>query len=394
MALLNCNVCGGNALREFFRQESVPTSQTPVLPSKVCEEKVGALRMVACGDCTHIFNAAFHIGLDKELYSEDFAASLPTSPGYIKRYQEILQWIFKSDGPFKTVVEIGGGDFTFSKLLLEKGVEKIVVYEPSNAFKNNSAQIEHIQDYFSANTLPKTLPKVDLIVLRHILEHVVEPRSIIRSMAEILTPGAKIYIEVPNVGNILQEKRTYDFFYEHVNYFSVEVLSSLLREEGFEISRVQEWVGGQHFGILATRSSTTTKRIPVGAEIKLTKTTLLNEFQEYVLKFQEQYQEFFKTHPGTAIYGAGAHAITVINMLGLGPSHVPCLFDLNPHKNGRLSPVSHIPIHQPSIERLKKTSEIIVIAPLHQTEIHEQLRSTYAFKGRIFGTEPSLQQLS
>jgi hypothetical protein len=94
-----------------------------------------------------------------------------------------------------------------------------------------------------------------------------------------------------------------------------------------------------------------------------------------------------------AIYGAGNHAIAVTVLLELGPAQIGCLFDLDDLKAGKFSPMSHIEIRKPSPEALAAFDTIIIIAALHQKEIHNQIRQRYAFQGKLVGTHPKVDTL-
>ena len=75
--------------------------------------------------------------------------------------------------------------------------------------------------------------KFDTITLFHVLEHLAEPRNVIKKMYEILNYGGHLVIEVPN----LESKRTSPtnhFFAAHLAYYTSLSLAALL-EEYFEI---------------------------------------------------------------------------------------------------------------------------------------------------------------
>ena len=59
----------------------------------------------------------------------------------------------------------------------------------------------------------------DGIVLRHVLEHVVDPVAFLGGLLESNGGEGRIYIEVPCLDWIVRHDAWFDIFYEHVNYF-------------------------------------------------------------------------------------------------------------------------------------------------------------------------------
>ncbi len=85
--------------------------------------------------------------------------------------------------------------------------------------------------------------RYDLVIMFHVLEHVLDPRSVLAACRHVLEDGALLYISVPNDFSLLQDvavnslNLTQWWFQppRHVNYFSHTSLVSLLKAEGYEI---------------------------------------------------------------------------------------------------------------------------------------------------------------
>lgn len=84
------------------------------------------------------------------------------------------------------------------------------------------------QDFFTGN-LESIDISFDLIILNHVLEHVFEPRELLRKITNILAPEGYVVIVVPSY-----EKAQSDFYFlEHVAHYSKTTLNQLLSQNGF-----------------------------------------------------------------------------------------------------------------------------------------------------------------
>lgn len=85
-----------------------------------------------------------------------------------------------------------------------------------------------------------------IVTMKHVLEHTPDPRSALRDVRRILTPGGALFIAVPHGGNrkVRSQPQTYQYFVparhgrEHFVYYTPETMTRLLSEEGFAVRRV------------------------------------------------------------------------------------------------------------------------------------------------------------
>ena len=87
--------------------------------------------------------------------------------------------------------------------------------------------------------LPQMERGLDLIVLSHVLEHLLDPHTILRLIHASLAPGGVLYIEVPNIpveSLLLYPDHVWAprFDEPHITFFSVSTLRNLLESAGFE----------------------------------------------------------------------------------------------------------------------------------------------------------------
>ena len=384
----NCLVCQSEHLREVFKVNALPLVQTPINDLNV-SEIFGDLDIVQCQHCSLIYNRAFNSAMLNKIYTENYSSGIPNTPKMLEKFQKIIdETILKKNIKNQCAMEIGASDFAFSELLLERGASKVIAFEPSNLFQPEDPRIHHVNGLFSPGKIPGNPEEIGLIVMRHVLEHIPEPINVIKQIASIAQRGLKLYIEVPNAKDIIENKRFYEFFYEHVTYFSPELLTKILKKYGFTTHTVNYLVNGQHFGILCEKTEAVTSEPLVIEPVEALPD--VEGFKTYTERFLQKLHEVINSYDKIAIYGAGAHGIGVASFLEIDNKQVECFLDLNQMKAGKYSPKTHIPITIPDKEKLQKLDAIVIIAPLHQDAIAADLRGKFAFTKDIWGTYPDV----
>ena len=80
--------------------------------------------------------------------------------------------------------------------------------------------------------------RFDLVTLWEVLEHIVDPGSLLNEISRVLRPGGILLILVPNADSLasrlLHEKSGAFGGHSHVNFFNVNTLTRLLGQTGFE----------------------------------------------------------------------------------------------------------------------------------------------------------------
>ena len=151
-------------------------------------------------------------------YSDSYENSQAHSPRFLSHMRSVLD-LLKDEFPKNSkIVEVGCGKGDFVEMLQKDGTFKITGYDAS--YEGDSALIE--KRYLDESDCISA----DLIVLRHVLEHVPNPYNFLTLLKNIFG-DAKIYIEVPNYDWIVKNKTFFDITYEHVNYFSQNSLLKL-----------------------------------------------------------------------------------------------------------------------------------------------------------------------
>jgi hypothetical protein len=133
------------------------------------------------------------------------------------------------------IIEIGAGDCEFLAGL-DTDAELLAI-DPCEAVEIASElDIPFRRKLFDPDTdFPEDDGKEVLIIMRHLLEHMIEPRNLLDGIvrkARQRSASTHLYIEVPSCGNALDNRRIEDWTYEHPQHFTVQSLHKLMKNAG------------------------------------------------------------------------------------------------------------------------------------------------------------------
>ena len=136
-------------------------------------------------------------------------------------------------GPEFTMLDYGGADGRF----LPQLPGRKFVYEISDI-----APIEGVTRIATADELEQ----YTYVHLAHVLEHVVQPLELVRSVGKRIQPGGYLYIEVPqeisdeNLRSFLEGKPKQEVtVHEHINAYSTSAVTKLFEAAGLSVVAVQ-----------------------------------------------------------------------------------------------------------------------------------------------------------
>jgi SAM-dependent methyltransferase len=160
----------------------------------------------------------------------------------------------------REVVDIGCGDGRLLDILRKQndkwrlsGIE--INNKAAAAASSKGYQVE--QGDFESDKIPWTRGTFDLALLHQVLEHTRDPRNVLKRIASILKKGGYLSIETPDIESLdfhLFKKRYWGGYHipRHFYLFNKTSLVKLLKEEGFEIVRIESilspvfWIHSAH----------------------------------------------------------------------------------------------------------------------------------------------------
>jgi SAM-dependent methyltransferase len=307
---------------------------------------------------------------DAVIYGEGETSATAFSPAMRDhRAEQMRAFVDQFQLRGKKVIDIGCGDGHLVKILSDAGVEAAGI-EPSRKARAIGEQtgLKIIEGFATASEEIEGSP-YDGFTSVHSLEHAPDPNDYLRGVYGALRPGAAGLVEVPSVEQAIERSRFYDFLADHLSYFSAETLRFALEKNGFEVVQVERNWSGEHLVALAKKRESTEFGI----------------LQDHATQLPIDFQEFVSSQTTggrrVALWGASHHAIT---MLAMRKSNgVEYVVDSADYKQGRFTPVSHLPIVGPEKLRSNPVDVVIVFAPRYNDEIVGQLKHELQFKGTI-----------
>ncbi len=361
-----CIVCDATNVIPIARLSGLPVETLRLWRSREAARRAvkAPIDLALCRSCGHLFNASYRD--DFVQYEEDYENSQIFSRRFQRYAQELarrLAAIHALGG--KTILEIGGGQGDFLKLLCEEtGGTGICVgpsYEPKPD-KPVPENIRFIKDYYTERYRDEP---ADLVLCRHVLEHFSRPRELVDDVYRAVRhrPDLPVYFEVPNAEYILRERATWEIIYQHCSYFTKPSLARLFEQSGFVVHEVAEQFDGQFLAITATAARSPEPRPQADDAVRAIEAQALSfarHVAPYTTDWLRRLHAFARHRQRVVAWGAGAKAVSFLNTLDAASAVVSHVVDVNPRKAGRFIAGTGQEIIEP--ERLPNLLPDIVIA--------------------------------
>jgi SAM-dependent methyltransferase len=355
-----CRACGSTNKELVLDLGSTPLADA--FPKTIDEqEKLYPLSVSVCTDCW-LMQLDQDIP-DEELFSSDYGFFTGASPSAVKYFEEYADDV-KRRYPEQSkgfVVEIASNDGTLLKHFKEhsRRLWGIDPAEPAaeEAMDNNfiPTLVENFTDHL-ANKFQAEYERADLIMANNVLAHVIDPLDFLKGIKTLLAPDGVAIIEFQYAVDLLFRNQFDHFYHEHRSFFSIISLEYLLGKCGLKVQNIQHTPA--QGGSLRVHLKHGAVHLPPfadwwGSEKVLEIDNLMTYATfhyrvEYIADELERQLRDLKAQ-GKRIYGYGASAksTTLLNFCGIGPDLLDCVVDTTPHKLGRFTPGTKIPIVGP-----------------------------------------------
>ena len=215
----------------------------------------GEGRIVKCDNCGLVIqDLAWDENQLKEYYEKEYQSTNSLVTGVAQSPREhyedrmkTIQSVYKQIQPLLSpkmkVLEVGCGAGELLSLI-KPNVARCLGVELNTPFVEFIKNDLGIEAYAEDINKLKLNDRFDLIISISTLDHLPNPYHTLLSMKKMLSPGGKIYLEIPNIDEALNRflpeanrKRYNDFFWHraHLFYFSKETISSLFRKAGMKV---------------------------------------------------------------------------------------------------------------------------------------------------------------
>lgn len=370
---VKCFACGKDSLSLFYEVKGVP-AQSCVLLDDAEEARaypLGDIALQLCDTCGFIQNGLFEQAL------VDYSVPTEESQAYSPRFREFSSRLAQDlwerhELPEKAVLEIGCGKGDFLVELASLGVGSAVGIDPGFAPRTSesAARVRFIRDWYGEQYADLS---GDLVVARHLLEHIPDVADFTRLMIKSLNPNGSLFVEVPDTTRVLSEGAFWDVYYEHCSYFTERSLRALLDRVGLRVDRCELAFDDQY--LLAEAS--------FGDGNEMAESAWPEDLSESVRRFgrnveaaigrwTDRFARLSDTGRTAALWGGGSKAIAFLSSIDAGGCPLEVV-DINPHKQGRFLPGSGIEVQAPVALAASQPDLVVVMNPIYSKEICQSL---------------------
>jgi 2-polyprenyl-3-methyl-5-hydroxy-6-metoxy-1,4-benzoquinol methylase len=158
-------------------------------------------------------------------------------------------------GNDKAVLDVGCASGYLAEALGKNGcLVSGVEYDEGDAEKARPFLQELVVADLNVVDLAEQLPResFDVVVFGDVLEHLMNPEQVLKSSLELLRPGGRVVISIPNVAHgavrlsLLQGKWNYSptglLDRTHIRFFTLETLLNMLHDAGLTVTELRSTV--------------------------------------------------------------------------------------------------------------------------------------------------------
>ncbi|MEZ5996690.1 MAG: class I SAM-dependent methyltransferase [Hyphomonadaceae bacterium] len=357
----SCRLCGAGLKHSLVDLGKSPLCET-FLDSRQIDmmEPFFPLHVLVCDECWLVqlkeYVAADGIFTDHYPYYSSFSTSWVE---HARRYCEMIAKR-RNLGPGNLVVEIACNDGYLLQHFPPLGVTNILGVEPTANTAEVAAGkgIPVTVDFFGVRLAQKIAAekgKADLILGNNVLAHVPDLNDFVGGVKLLLSEGGVATFEFPHLQNLIEQNQFDTIYHEHFCYFSAIAIDAIAKRHGltfFDVEEIPTHGGSLRVYLCHEGKEEVTQAVRdlIAREERLGYKTvaLYSDYEEKVKATKRKLLAFLieAKNAGKKIvgYGAPGKGNTLLNYCGVGPDFLDFTVDRNPHKHGRFTPGTHIPV--------------------------------------------------
>jgi hypothetical protein len=322
---------------------------------------------------------------DRYLYCSSYSDSWVE---HARRYVDTAIDRLSLDGS-SFVVEVASNDGYLLQHLVARGVPVLGVEPaPNIAAVAAGRGIPTLMRFFGTDAAREIVAEygpADLIVGNNVLAQTPHLNDFVAGQKLLLARDGVITMEFPHLLRLIAGSQFDTIYHEHFSYFSFVTAEAVFAAHGLIVFDVEELEShGGSLRISARHADDDTKPV-TGTVTELRERelaagvrdlALYGAFAEKVEHAKRQLLQFLieakRDGKSVAAYGAPGKANTLLNYCGIRQDLVDFAVDRNPHKHGKFTPGTHVPIRPTSALEDEKPDYVLILPWNLCREITEQ----------------------
>ena len=214
--------------------------------------------------------------------------------------------------------------------------------------------------------------KFDIVFVRHVLEHIYNPRLFISDVARSMKFNSIMYISFPNIAKLIDTRGTNSLNFEHTYFLHPDQLKSLLDVYGLKVLREEKYLDHSYFFKVLKQSNVIAKQHIIN--ISHTADAFKEMWQELASFVYSTNILISKNPIPTFLFGAHIFSQGLIS-LGLDTKFINGVLDNSVDKQGERLYGSNLEVF--SFETIRGIGSVRVIlkASHYQDEVRDQIIS-------------------
>jgi SAM-dependent methyltransferase len=291
-------------------------------------------------------------------------------------------------GPRSKVMEIASNDGYLLQHFVRAGVPSLGIEPAANVAQAAVAKgIATTVKFFgeqSAREIAAEHGQPDLLLGNNVLAHVPDINDFVKGMKVLLKRGGVITMEFPHLQQLMEQNQFDTIYHEHFSYLSWVAVERIFRHHGLALFDVEELP--THGGSLRIYAAHVEDNKPLSARARALRERELGlgferiatyaDFEARVKDTKRKLLRFLidAKAAGKKIvgYGAPGKGNTLLNYCGIRQDILDYTVDRSPHKQGRYTPGTHIPILHPDVIRETRPDLVLILPWNLKEEIMQQ----------------------
>jgi len=367
MRSAECPACGFHVGAPFYDGGKQPLAMIAWPASQVEAQTMPRLPLdfVRCVDCGHVFNAAFDYSNVPYSAKPNLMFNRGVSwSGFIRQLrEETLARVPAAP----TIVEIGHGDGHFLAALSEaRPAGRYIGFDPHGAQHTGASNVELRAALFDPFRHIAEL-KPDMIVSRHVLEHLTSPLSLLQGInfaAALLRREIQLYFEVPCIDRAVEAGRLGDFYYEHYSHFSTQSFQRMLARSQFRLEELGHGYNGEVVYAFLSTEYFADQLLRLKAA-----TDFFRSARQSPAQISGQLDDIYRSGKRTAIWGGVGKCAAFLNAYGVDALRFPLVVDSDEGKTGTFVPGSGQMIRSARVLEQEPVDVVIIAAQWRAKDI-------------------------
>jgi len=388
---MNCRFCQTPLEHVFIDLVNSPASNSFLTAGQLNEpELFYPLKVFTCANCFLVqvdeYKKSDAIFDSDYVYFSSFSSSwLAHASLYVDAMTERFGL-----GTNSLVVELASNDGYLLQYFVQKGIPVLGIEPTANtaavAIDKGIPTLTRFFGVSLARELMAQSTQADLLLGNNVLAHVPNIVDFVRGMKLVLKPKGVITMEFPHVMNLVDQNQFDTIYHEHFSYLSFHTVSQIFAAQDLIMFDVEELpTHGGSLRIYAKHAGN--DALPVSPNVAallkketdagLTTMAYYSDFQPKALGVKLNLLSFLieqkRAGKSVAAYGAAAKGNTLLNFCGVKSDLIDFVVDLNPAKQGKFLPASHIPVVDEAVLKAEKPDFVLILPWNLRDEITKQL---------------------